>query len=110
MVDWTQIIVTAITICVPAFVTLFSGMKTRKQANKHNTRSNIMQLIIEDHVRYMENKLPENKQKIHEEYDEYIACGGNSYIHDKVKEYDDWYKSITNKAKRRQNVNKKEKI
>ena len=93
--DWTQIIVTAITIGIPATVTLLSGKKTRVQANKHNTRSNIMQLIIEDHVRNMENKLPENKQKIHEEYDEYIACGGNSYIHAKVKEYDDWYKSLT---------------
>ena len=99
MLDWTQIVVTLITICVPATVTLFSGKKTRTQANKHNTRSNIMQLIIEDHVRVMENKLPENKQKIHEEYDEYISCGGNSYIHDKVKEYDDWHKTLMKKAK-----------
>ena len=97
MFDWTQIIVTAITIGIPATVTLLSGKKTRTQNNKHNTRSNIMQLIIEDHVRNMEGKLPENKQRIHEEYDEYISCGGNSYIHDKVKEYDDWYKTLTDK-------------
>ena len=99
MMDWTQIIVTAITICVPATVTLLSGKKTRKQNNKHNTRSNIMQLIIEDHVRNMENKLPENKQRIHEEYDEYVACGGNSYIHDKVREYDEWHKALTKGGK-----------
>lgn len=95
--DWTQIIVTAITVCIPATVTLLSGMRTRRQANKHNTRSNIMQLIIEDHVRIMENKLPENKQRIHQEYDEYVACGGNSYIHDKVEEYDAWYETLTKK-------------
>ena len=98
MFDWTQIIVTAITICVPAFVTLFSGMKTRRQANKHNTRSNIMQLIIEDHVRVMEGKLPENKQQIHNQYDEYIASGGNSYIHQKVKEYDEWHITLSKKT------------
>ena len=95
--DWTQIIVTLITICVPATVTLLSGKKTRTQANKHNTRSNIMQLIIEDHVRHMEGKLPENKQRIHDEYDEYVACGGNSYIHQKVKEYDEWHKTLKSK-------------
>lgn len=95
--DWTQIAVTVITVCVPATVTLLSGKKIRKQANKHSTRSNIMQLIIEDHVRVMENKLPENRQRIHEEYDEYVACGGNSYIHDKVGEYDEWYKTLTKK-------------
>ncbi len=95
--DWTRIIVALVTVSIPAMVTLLSGRKTRRQANKHNTRSNIMQLIIEDHVRNMEDKLPENKQKIHEEYDEYIACGGNSYIHDKVKEYDEWHKTLTKK-------------
>ncbi len=95
--DWTQIAVTAITICVPATVTLLSGKKTRKQANKHNTRSNIMQLIIENHVRVMENKLAKNNKQIHEEYDEYVACGGNSYIHDKVGEYDEWHKTLTKK-------------
>ena len=94
MFDWTQIIVTVITICVPATVTLLSGKKTRTQANKHNTRSNIMQLILEDKFSVLDGGIPENKQKIHEEYDEYIACGGNSYIHDKVKEYDDWYKTL----------------
>lgn len=95
--DWTKIIVTAITVIIPATVTLISGMKTRKQANKHNTRSNIMQLIIEDHVRVMEHKLPENKQRIHQEYDEYCSCGGNSYIHDKVEEYDEWHKTLSKK-------------
>ena len=95
--DWTRIIVALVTVSIPAMVTLLSGRKTRRQANKHNTRSNIMQLIIEDHVRVMEAKLPENKQRIHEEYDEYVACGGNSYIHDKVKEYDEWHKTLTNK-------------
>lgn len=92
--DWTQIIVTLITVCVPAGVTLFTSKKIRKQANKHSTRSDIMQLIIEDHVRVMEGKLPENRQIIHEEYDEYQDSGGNSYINQKVTEYETWYKNL----------------
>ena len=95
--DWTQIIVTAITIGIPATVTLLSGKKTRTQANKHSTRSDIMQLIIEDHVRLMEGKLPENRQLIHNEFDEYKASGGNSYVSQKVAEYETWYKSLTDK-------------
>ena len=97
MFDWTQIIVTAITIGIPATVTLLSGKKTRIQANKHSTRSDIMQLIIEDHVRLMEGKLPENRQLIHNEFDEYKASGGNSYVSQKVSEYETWYKSLTDK-------------
>ncbi len=92
-----QIIVAAITVCVPALVTILTTKSVKKQNNKHNTRSNIMQLIIEDHVRVAEKRLPENSQAIHEEYDEYIASGGNSWIHKKVEEYD---KMINNYEKK----------
>lgn len=90
-----QIIVSAITVTVPAIVTIVTTKSVKKQANKHSTRNDIMQLIIEDHVRNMENKLPENRQSILEEYDEYKECGGNSYIHKKVEEYESWYSSLT---------------
>lgn len=96
--DWTQIIVTAITICVPATVTLLTSNKLRRQANKHSTRSDIMQLIIEDHVRDIENKLPENYQAILDTYDEYTDSGGNSYIHQKVEEYKKWYEANNKKG------------
>lgn len=89
-----QIIVAAITVCVPALVTILTTKSVKTQNNKHNTRSNIMQLIIEDHVRVAEKQLPENRQAIHEEYDEYLASGGNSYIHKKVDEYEIWYGKV----------------
>ena len=89
-----QIIVAAITVCVPALVTLITTKSVKKQANKHSTRSDIMQLIIEDHVRFMEGFPPENYQAILDEYDEYRSTGGNSYIHNKVSDYQDWYKEI----------------
>lgn len=90
-----QIIVSVITVCVPTLATLVTTKSVKKQNNKHNTRSNIMQLIIEDHVRVAEKQLPENRQVIHEEYDEYIASGGNSYIHKKVDEYEIWFDKVT---------------
>lgn len=91
----TQIIVALITVCVPTITTIIGTNKLRTQSNKHSTRSDIMQLIIEDHVRVAENQLPENYQAIHEEYDEYVSSGGNSYIHAKVEEYEKWVKKVT---------------
>lgn len=87
-----QIIVTLITVCVPALVTILTTKSVKKQANKHSTRSDIMQLIIEDYVREIKNKPPENYQAILDEYDEYKGTGGNSYIHEKVEEYKKWHK------------------
>lgn len=92
-----QIIVAVITVCIPTLATVLTTKSVKTQNNKHNTRSNIMQLIIEDHVRVSEKQLPENRQAIHEEYDEYIESGGNSYIHKKVDEYEIWYEEIIKK-------------
>lgn len=91
-----NIIVAAITVLVPSITTLLTTRSVKKQANKHSARQSIMQLILEDHVRVHENKLPENRQAILNEYDEYIKSGGNSYIHKKVEEYEDWYKERNN--------------
>ena len=89
-----QIIVALITVCVPTLATVFSTKTMKKQANKHSTRSDIMQLIIEDHVRVMEGKLPENYQAIMDEFTEYAGCGGNKYIDEKIEDYKSWYKSL----------------
>ena len=53
--------------------------------------------MLEDKFNALDGGIPENKQRIHEEYDEYVASGGNSYVHDKVKEYDEWYKTLSKK-------------
>ena len=93
-----NIIVSAITVLVPSITTIITTKSVKKQANKHSARQSIMQLILEDHVRVHENKLPENRQAILQEYDEYISSGGNSYIHKKVEEYEEWYEELTNKV------------
>ena len=86
----SQIIVAAITVCVPALVTILTTRSVKKQANKHSARQSILQLIIEDKVRVIEKGLPENYQAVLDEFDEYQRTGGNSYIHEKVEEYKKW--------------------
>ena len=92
-----QLITTGISVCIPALVTLISTISIKKQARKHSARQSILQLILEDKIAVMENKLPENYQAIMEEYDEYIKNGGNSYVKEKVSEYLDWRKKLTKK-------------
>ncbi len=90
------------TVCVPAATTIITTGVIKRQANKHACRQSILQLILEDKVAYMEGKLPgktgrlpENKQAIMDEYDEYKISGGNHYIDEKVEEYLKWHKSVT---------------
>ena len=79
-----NIIVAIITVLVPSITTLITSKSVKRQANKHSARQSILQLILEDHVRCHENKLPENRQAILDEYDEYVKSGGNSYIHSEM--------------------------
>ena len=92
-----QIIVAAITVCVPASVTLITTASVKKQARKHSARQSILQLIFEDKVRYLEGFQPENYQAVLDEYDEYVKNGGNSYIKEKTNDYISWYKKVNKK-------------
>lgn len=92
---WVPVFTAIVTAGIPAFVTLVTTTSVKRQANKHSSRQSILQLILEDKVAYMEGKLPENRQAILDEYDEYLKCGGNSYVHKKVEEYESWYQTIT---------------
>ena len=92
-----QIIVTVITVCVPATVTLLTTSSVKKQARKHAARQSILQLIFEDKVRYLEGSQPENYQAVLDEYDEYVKNGGNSYIKEKVADYIEWRKKVNKK-------------
>ena len=92
-----QKVVAIITVSLTTQATTLDTKSMKKQSNKHSTRAGIMQLIIEDHVRVMEGKLPENYQAIMDEFTEYTSCGGNKYIDGKVEEYKVWYKNLTKK-------------
>lgn len=89
-----QIIGDVAVAAISAVTTLLTTKSVKKQANKHSARQSILQLIIEDKVRVIEKRLPENYQSVLEEFDEYKKSGGNSYIHEKVDEYKKWYNNI----------------
>lgn len=45
--------------------------------------------------------LPENYQAVMKEFDAYTQAGGNSYVHDRVVEYEEWYKDLTIKGEKK---------
>lgn len=63
-------------------------------AEKNASKSSIQQMIMQDIIRVeILGKLPENKDNIEMEYDNYHRNGGNGTITRQVSEYLAWYKS-----------------
>ena len=89
-----QIIISLITIVIPSVTTIITSLIARKDNYMHNAKQSILQLIVEDKIRVMEGGIPENKQNILKEYDEYNKKGGNSYVHEKVDSYLKWYSAL----------------
>ena len=90
-----QIIISLITIAIPSVTTIITSLIARKDNYMHNAKQSILQLIVEDKIRVMEGGIPENKQNILKEYDEYNKKGGNSYVHEKIENYIKWYGIVT---------------
>lgn len=83
-----SVLVALITAGIPAMVTIISGKRAHKVAEMHSARQSILQLILEDKVRIMNDELPENYQMVLDEFDIYKQNGGNSFICKKVSEYE----------------------
>lgn len=92
-----EIIIAAITVAIPSITTIISTLITRKENYIHNSKQSILQLIVEDKIRVMEGGIPENKQNILKEFDDYQEHHGNSYVKEKVKHYLTWYDIVTKK-------------
>ena len=92
-----EIIIAFITLFIPSITTIITTIITRKDNYIHNAKQSILQLIVEDKIRVMEGGIPENKQNILKEYDDYDKHGGNSYVHEKVENYKKWYSSMIKK-------------
>lgn len=90
-----QVIISLITITIPSITTIITSLIARKDNYMHNSKQSILQLIVEDKIRVMEGGIPENKQNILKEFDEYSKKGGNSYVHEKVDNYIKWYGIVT---------------
>lgn len=89
-----NIIIATITVLIPSLTTIYTNRATKIENRKHNAKQSIFQLILEDHVRVQEKRLPENYQEVCKEYDIYTKNGGNSYVKKKVNEYYNWYDNI----------------
>lgn len=89
-----NIIIAIVTVLVPSLTTIYTNKITKKENRMHNAKQSIFQLILEDHVRVSERKLPENYQEVCKEFDIYTKNGGNSYVKKKVNDYYNWYDKI----------------
>lgn len=89
-----EIIIALISAGIPALVTIITHFTTKKDNKMHSAKQSILQMIMEDKIRVLNKTIPENYQAIHKEFDEYLKDGGNSYVHEKVDDYDEWYRKI----------------
>lgn len=92
-----EIIIALITMGIPSITTIITSLIAKRDNYIHNAKQSILQLIVEDKIRVMEGGIPENKQNILKEFDEYDKRGGNSYVHEKVESYKKWYSTIVKK-------------
>ena len=92
-----QLIGSVIVAIISGAVTLVTSHYDKKDNRMHAARQSILQLIMEDKLNVMEGKIPENKENILTEYDEYRANKGNSYVSDKVEDYLMWYDETVKK-------------
>ena len=94
-------LITAIAAIVAPVVTSKATQKdihsVKREARKHAAKQSIMQMIMQDEINVLQGRLPENFENILTEFDEYKLSGGNSYVHQKVDDYIDWYKKLNKK-------------
>lgn len=65
-----------------------------KISEKNAAKSSIQNMITQDIIRTeLLGKLPENKDNIEAEYENYHSNGGNGTITRQVAEYNNWYSS-----------------
>lgn len=107
--DGTQILI-ALIAAIPTTATALSTvylnskrMKDREEAIKRDSeqkklsmrnasKSSIQNMITQDIIRVeLLGKLPENKDNIEAEYEDYHTNGGNGTITRQVNEYKSWY-------------------
>ena len=96
------IIVASISAFATIFTVVYQSKKTNKKldaqkrdAERNNAKQSILQLMMEDKIDYYcDHKLPENRNRIYEEYDDYHNSGGNGIVTKKLQEYEEWYRGV----------------
>jgi hypothetical protein len=115
--DYTQITVAIITAIPTLAVGVSSAwmnsqrLKDKKQmiaiAEKNASKAAIQNMITQDIIRTeILGKLPENKDNIEAEYENYHKNGGNGTITRQVDEYNNWYKNTELRFRCREVIDK----
>lgn len=115
--DYTQIAVAVITAVPTLAVGVSSAWmnsqrrKDKKQmiaiAEKNASKTAIQNMITQDIIRTeLLGKLPENKDNIEAEYENYHKNGGNGTITRQVDEYNNWYKNTELRFRCREVIDK----
>lgn len=66
----------------------------KRASERNSSKSSIQNMITQDIIRVeLLGKLPENKDAIEKEYDNYHKLGGNGTITRQVNDYNSWYNS-----------------
>lgn len=94
-------LITAIPTTATALSTAWLNSQRRKDkeeairiAERNAAKSSIQNMITQDIIRVeLLGKLPENKDNIEAEYENYHKNGGNGTITRQVAEYNNWYSS-----------------
>ena len=115
--DYTQITIAIIT-AIPTLAVGVSSVwmnsqrhKDKQQmiaiAEKNASKAAIQNMITQDIIRTeLLGKLPENKDNIEAEYENYHKNGGNGTITRQVEEYNSWYKNTELRFKCREVIDK----
>lgn len=87
------IIVALISAGVPTLATAITGFVQARTAARNAAKSDILQMIVEDHIAVSEGHLPTNYQNILQAYERYHKAGGDEFVTDKKEEYKKWFHS-----------------
>ena len=104
-----SVIVALISALATIFTVVYQSKKTnekldaqKRDAERNNAKQSILQLMMEDKIDYYcDHKLPENRNRIYEEYDEYHNSGGNGIVTKKLQEYEAWYAGVEKELRNR---------
>ncbi len=88
------IIIALITAGLPVIATVITTLQQNRTNARNAAKQSILQMIVEDQLAVLYHEMPTNYQSILHEYDIYHKNGGNSYITNKVRDYEDWINKI----------------
>jgi len=88
------IVIALITAGLPVIATVITTLQQNRTNARNAAKQSILQMIVEDQLAVLYHEMPTNYQSILHEYDIYHKNGGNSYLTNKVRDYEDWFNKI----------------